>query len=60
MIKMKFILRKASSCEFEKEIEIKTIEDLEEISREYGKETLLIDFFNVDIKRITIYDDWIE
>lgn len=59
-MKMKFSLKKASDWHFEKGIEIKTIEDLKKLSKEYGKEVLIIDFYDFSNKRITIYDDFIE
>lgn len=53
---MKFRLNKASNWRQNKEIEVVSLEDLQKIQEQYGRE-LIIDFSD---KTIVIYDSYIE
>jgi hypothetical protein len=54
---MKFTLCRASTWREKGEVEINTIEDLQKLDEEYGKQSLIIDF---DSRDIIIYDDYVE
>lgn len=65
---MKFLIRKASDCDFNEEREINTLEELRELEKEHpgwyeNKEDkdFIINFGNDETPaKIMIYDDWIE
>ena len=65
---MKFILKKASDCNFKEEIDINTLEDLKSLSDKYDREELIINFhphsylknWESCTQEIKIYDYWIE
>ena len=60
---MEFIIEKASDRLFSEKREIKTIEDLKKLSKEFDNERLIVDFeerCRQPRPTITIYDDYME
>lgn len=54
---MKFEILKASDLYYTEDIIINSLEDLQALYEQYGREALIIDF---DLHEITIYDDYME
>lgn len=54
---MKFEISKASDIFYSANVIINTLEDLQTLYNQYGREALIVDF---DLLEITIYDDYME
>lgn len=55
---MKAILKKASECNYQKEIEVNTLEDIINMAKQYDSD--LIFSYNSEVITITVYDDYLE